>query len=168
MRKIVYYAITLILLSVTVAGIIVGFRTLHSQELFSRDKTVTLRGTRSRTERAVSLEELYPGALLISTIHLKADPGDRYALTLQLVEDGETPLADYIDIELRLDGETVGRTTLRDCLNGQAFSCTATFAEGGNAELELRYSMDETVGDEAQGTAADFLIILDAERGSVS
>ncbi len=151
------------LVAVTIIGIIVGIWVHTSQQKFINEKTFFL-NEKERTELDVRLSGVYPGMSVPYTVKLKANKGDSFNLTVDFQKVGKDSLASFIDVELFVNSEKIDSAKLSEYLSGRQVDFSVDFDGTENAEVEIVYSMGLDVGDEAQNTAADFDVVISAER----
>ncbi len=153
----------LITVFVIMLGLVLGVWVYTSQDKFFNEKTFVL-NDRSQSEFSVDLSDIYPGRTISYKICLKANKGDYFNITIELDELGESSLADFLGFEIRYEGETIDKASLKEYVEGKKCNFKADFSEKKTVEVEFVYIMDVGVGDEAQGATADFNIVLSAKR----
>ncbi len=163
MSKRASYILILSVVAVTIAVLVFGMISFSSGKKFADEKTVVI-GENTQTEMEVSLTGFYPGASKSYQIHMKANKGDKFKVTMDFEKTGEGSLAKFVDVEVIVDGEQADKAKLAEYLDGREISFSAEFEDTKTVEVEIVYSMATTVGDEAQNTAADFDIKLSSER----
>lgn len=158
-RKLVY-VLTIILTIVIVFGIVIGIFVLKRQNEFSKD--IKLSGEEVGEELDVSLEGFYPGRSLSYTVNFGAASSFSYDVVLSFVADGDCALAEFIVLNISLNGEEIAEGKLSAYIGGESCAFTLPKSEDG-AVLKLEYTMPEETGNEAQGTTADFKVQIEAK-----
>ncbi len=164
MKKKVLSLIFIVLLSViTVAdlGYFIWKRT--QKKAFTNEKTIDLNET-TQTEMEVHLSGLCPGDSASYELHLKAEEGASFEIVMSFDETGESSLAPFLDVEIRLHDEKIDEGKLYDYLHGKLVTFPTRFDSGTQIDLTITYAMGLEVGDEAQNTTADFSITLYAKE----
>ena len=141
----------------TIAGISIGIVVLNDQSGFEKDITLSENGT-TKEELSVNLEGLYPGQSAEYTVHFGGKSADMYDLELSFTAGESTELAQYILLEIELNGESISSRNLNEYLGGETAELPLRIDAGGEATLVLRYSMPSEVGNEAQRLTADFTV----------
>ncbi len=157
------YLLILSLVVITMLGVVIGVWFYVSQDKFSNEKTIVL-NEQPQTEMEVSLSGLCPGMSISYEIHLKANEGDSFGLTMDFKKTDADSLAPFVDVEVKLGGETLDGAKLFEYLDGKQITFPTEFVGTSNIDIEIVYSMGIEVGDEAQNTTADFNIVLSAKR----
>ncbi len=163
MSKRTSYILILSLVVVTMVGIGIGTWSYVSQDKFANEKTIVL-NEQSQTEMEVNLSGFCPGMSVSYEMHLKANAGDVFDITMDFEKTDTDSLARFIDVEVRLNGEKIDSAKLSEYLNGKPLAFSAEFNSTSEIDVEIVYSMGLEVGDEAQNTMADFNIVLSAKR----
>ncbi len=148
---------------VTMIGIIIGVWIYVSQDKFADEKTIVL-NEQPQTEMEVSLSGLVPGVSVSYEIHLKANEGGSFGITMDFEKTDSDSLAPFVDVEVRLSGEKIDGAKLSEYLGGKQIIFPAKFDDTSEIDIEIVYSMSIDVGDDAQNTTADFNIVLSAKR----
>ncbi len=152
--------ILVILVEVLLAIIICVWAFAYKQR-FTDDVTIVLDQT-PQTQLEVELYDMYPGASKSYEIHLKADLGKTYNLALNFQKTKACTIAQFIDVQVKLGDELIDSAKLEEYLDGKKVSFPMDFDSQTMIDIEIIYSMDDSVGDEAQNTTADFNLILSA------
>lgn len=152
------------LIVVTIAGIVIGVWNYTSQDAYINEKTITLADDVQSEEMKVNLSGIAPGVKATYTLNLQANSGDSFDAVMDFEKTGADSLAPYIAVEILVDGESVGNGSLAELLDGKQFNFHIDFDGTTAVEVEIIYSMGLDVGDEAQGTSADFDMILTSTR----
>ncbi len=163
MSKRTSYILILSLVVVTMIGIVIGVWNYVSQDKFTGEKTIVL-NEQPQTEMEVNLSGLYPGMSISYEIHLKANKGDTFDITMEFEKTDKDSLARFVDVEVRLNGEGIDSAKLSEYLGGRQIAFSAEFDDAPEIDIEVVYSMSIDVGDDAQNTTADFNIILSSEK----
>ncbi len=150
---------------ITLAVLVFGVWVFTSHDKYLNKSTVNLsNGDEVNAELGVDLGSLYPGASLSYTFNLKANKGDGFNITASFIEKGPTTIKEYVNVEIRLNGERIDSDSLNAYLGGKTVNFRAEFGNTNLQEVELIYTMSAEVGDEAQGATADFDINISAKR----
>ncbi len=163
MSKAAVYILILSLVLLTSVGAVLGIWNYTSGEKFANGKTIVL-NEETKTEMEVNLSGICPGDSTSYGIHLEARESDLFDVTMNFKKTGQDSLARFIDVTVKLDGENISTAKLTDYLDGKSIAFPTDFDGRSTVKLEIVYSMDLEVGDEAQNTAADFNVILTATR----
>ncbi len=163
MSKKTSYILILSLVVVTMVGIVVGVWSYVSQDKFINEQTIVL-NEQPQTEMEVNLSGICPGMSMSYKIHLKANEGDYFDITLDFTKTGTDSLAQFVDVEVRLGGEKIESAKLSEYLNGKQVAFPLEYDDTSEIDIEIVYSMGLEVGDDAQNTTADFNIVLSAKR----
>lgn len=163
MTKKLAYALTIILTIVVICGIVLGVFVLKNRDDFT--KNITLGDKSVEEEIAVSLSGFYPGSSQSYTVKFGGASVEGYTVSLGFSEDGDCTLAQFIVLTISLNGEKLSEDKLDKFIGGEDCSFALSSSENGGAEIKLEYSMPEDVGNEAQGTVAEFVVTVTAEAG---
>ncbi len=159
----VSYNIIKALIVITMISIVIGVWGYESQDEFANEQTIVL-NEQPRTEMEVSLSGLVPGMSVSYEIHLKADEGDSFGITMDFEKTDKDSLARFVDVEVRSSGEKIDGAKLSEYLGGRQITFPTEFDSTSEIDIEIVYSMGIDVGDDAQNTTADFNILLSAKR----
>ncbi len=163
MKKKIEFILIASLIILTCVGIVFGICNLVSQGAYINEKSITLRDN-TTSEMEIQLLDIAPDTQSEYTINLKANKGDSFDVTLDFVKTGADSLAQYIDVDVTVNGESVGKSILSQLLDGKQINFCADFSDSKKNEVVIAYKMDADVGDEAQATSADFDVILTSKR----
>lgn len=166
MGKLVKYVLLPLLLLCLLGGGIVFTVIDQSKDTGKGDITVREDGesivTVEKTETVIEVSclDFYPGKRVEYDIHLVGKGGGRLteALTLRFASEEECTLGDYLLLTVKTDSLTEEKTLSAWLGESEPLS----LAEN-TSTLTLIYHMPESVGNEAQGTKADFRLLLHAE-----
>lgn len=158
------YALTIIMTIVVICGIVLGVYLLKNRDDFT--KNITLGDKTVEEEIDVSLSGFYPGSSQAYSVKFGGASVEGYKVSLGFDEDGDCTLAQFIVLTITLNGEKVTEDKLDKFIGGEGCSFALSSSENGGAELKLEYSMPEDVGNEAQGTVAEFVVTVTAEVGA--
>ena len=154
------YVLIFSIIVVTLAGIVIGILLLNRQNKFVSDIELSESGVTQETFE-VSLEDMYPGVGVDYTVNFSSEASRVYDIKVSFSSDGETGMAPFIDVTLSLGGQIVQESRLDELLGGEEF-LLALDASAGSSEVVFRYQMPLSVGNEAQNTAADFKVVIQA------
>ncbi|MBO6263022.1 MAG: hypothetical protein J6N93_01950 [Clostridia bacterium] len=151
----------LILIIFTLVGIALFFFIRQVQSDFSEEITVEIHGT---TTSVLTVDDLNlkPGEYREYAVNLKSDVDIEYTIDLDFVETDDGGLKNFINTEIKCLDETHTKA-LCDLLNGEdkiTFKCP--LQKDVVTQIVIRYYMPIETGNEAQGTAADFNVVLTA------
>ncbi len=163
MSKRTSYILILSLVAITMIGIIIGVWSYVSQDKFVNEKTIVL-NEQPQTEMEVSPSGLCPGMSVSYKIHLRANEGDSFGITMDFKKTDTDSLAQFVDVEVRLSGEKIDSAKLSEYLGGKQITFPIEFDGTSEIDIEIVYSMGIDVGDDAQNTTADFNIVLSAKK----
>ncbi len=155
--------LTVSLVAITAIGLLIGTWLYVSQDKYINRKVLVL-SDKEQTEMEVWLGGIAPGVDMSYTIDLKANRGDGFDVLMQFEPDVGNSLAKFLDVEVLVEGQSVGKGSLIEFLDGRSLSFRADFKNKPRVEVTFIYSMGIDVGDEAQGATADFDIILTSKR----
>ncbi len=125
---------------------------------YSTGATLEVNGTEV-FERKVDLPSLRPGEDFEYKVKFKSRAADDYDIGIEFKEVGESTLKDFVNVEICY-GEEVYVHTLCEMLDeNKKVNFVCALGEEP-AQITIRFSMPEEVGNEAQGTVADFDVLL--------
>ena len=151
----------LILIIYTLVGIAFFFFVRQVQRDFKEEMTVEIHGN-TTSVLAVDNLNLKPGEYREYAVNLKSDADVEYTIDLDFVETDDGGLKNFINTEIRCLDETHTKP-LYDLLNGEekiTFNCQ--LQKNVVTQIFIRYYMPIETGNEAQGTAANFNVVLTA------
>lgn len=156
------YALIIILSVIIVGGIVLGVFVLTSQDEFTKNITLGEDGSVSE-EINVSLVGFYPGHSVEYTINFGSSAAFGYDASISFEADGDCSLAEYIVVDMTLNGQSLNDGTLKDFIDGQDTVFSLENLNDGGAALVIKYTMPSEVGNEAQGTVANFNVVVTAQ-----
>ena len=162
MAKKAAYVLIIILSVFIIGGIVLGEYVLKSQDDFTKNITLTGEGAVSE-DMDFSLEGFYPGYSAKYTIKFGSAAALGYDAAVSFEEDGDCSLSEYVRVKMTLNGNALAEGTLESFLSGDSTSFTLENLDDGGAILVLEYSMPADVGNEAQGTVANFKLSVTAQ-----
>ncbi len=163
MGKTVSRVLILFICAVTAVGIAVSVWNFTSQEKLTNEKTIVI-DEKTQTEMDVSLHDICPGMSVSYYINLKANENDRFKALMDFQKTESDSLAAFIDVDILVNGTKISSSKLSEHLGGKQIEFDANFENTSEIRIEIVYSMDLEVGDEAQNTTADFNIVLSADK----
>ena len=108
--------------------------------------------------------KLLPGESSEYTLHFECEKLGTYHFLLSYREKEQSPLANYVSVEMKNGEEIHASEKLSDLLAGGVLETTYTFHKDKTTSFTLRYVMASDVGDEAQGANLDFDLKLTVEK----
>ncbi len=161
MKSKIYFIMIPLLALVTMIGIALSIYNLRESKNKVTDADIFLNGERLTTSE-VSLSGMAPGEYKEYTLHLSSDKKATYTVTLEFQAGKEVTLAEYVSAEISIGEQMIGREMLSQYLRGEKIQFDCSLAPGNKVVVKVRFAMDINVGNEAQGTKADFVIVLSA------
>ena len=106
---------------------------------------------------------LKPGEVFEYTINIKCELEGHYNIKLSLSELRHGGLEQFVDTQITYESGTANGNLL-DLLNktDEVISYDCMLSLFKPQSIVLRYSLPESVGNEAQGKFADFKVVIDA------
>ncbi len=163
MSKRTEYILIISFIVLTIVGIVFGIVAFCGQDAYANEKTIVLED-KVQSEMKVSLTNIVPGESCNYSLHLKANKGDKFDVVMDFEKTDADSLAKFIDVDIIVNGESIGMSTLAELLEGKQIKFIADFDGTKTVEVEIIYSMSVDIGDEAQHTSADFNILLTSKR----
>lgn len=160
MKKKLTYVLILSLTVLTAVGIVLGVQIQNNHNEFEKSITLTESGETKETLE-INISGLYPGKRAEYTIRLGGNGS--FAVSLKFNSGNDVALAQYLNMEIELDGKLLDDGTLSEFLDGEALVFDCETNSKNPAKLVIRYTMPLDVGNEAQKTVADFKIDLTAK-----
>ncbi len=153
------------LIVLTLGGIALGTWSYISGEKYSDEKTIELGGSQTVSEEMeVRIGGFVPGVSADYTLHLKANQGDAFHVALSFKRGDTDALARFLTVAI-YQGETLlTEGELTEYLDGKTTEFDLSFTDTDQLDIRIIYTMHTDVGDEAQGTSADFEILFESER----
>lgn len=154
--------ITLMIFAIALCGVAAVVLLNHlegAKNTFETDLRIERNGVTTEKLEVTDLA-LIPGSQTEYTVNMTCRIGGTYDLTLTFEEQKESPLKDYVVIELVHDGEILETAWLKDVLAGEPLSSQCYLSEDVSSRLVVRFRMPEEVGDEAKGLDAAFDVNL--------
>ncbi len=156
MSKKITIALIALCLAMTVCGTTIYFVNKSDNDLSNKTE-INLNGDTAK-ELEVTLTDFYPGSTQTYEIKLKGNSADDYTVTINFRDDEKSGmLENYLTVVISTDKVSIEKS-LKELLEGDEISL------GKNASnIKIRYTMPESVGNESQGTTADFYIDISAK-----
>ena len=114
-------------------------------------------GDGSSVSESAEIKDLLPGEARTVTHKAKAKGSADFVVALR--QGGENSLDQYISVTLKVNEETVFSGTVPEFLENGEVRCPVS----GEFGFSVTYSIDESVGNEAQGKKSDLTIIYKIE-----
>ncbi len=111
----------------------------------------------------VTLTDFLPGESRTYEILLKNEGDKEYELAMRFKKSGQDTLAPFIDVTVKIGEEQLLAKKLSEAFTSEEISLPVNLEVGSETKIEITYSMDLEVGDEAQKTEADFEIQIYAK-----
>ena len=117
--------------------------------------------TEEKTE-AVEFNDLrlLPGEEAKYTVLLTGKATDKYNVEIVFSEKAESPLKDYVYVEITFEKETICSKPLSELLAGEALILSLDLKRNEKKNLEIIYRMPDEIGNEAQSASADFELLI--------
>ena len=161
MKKV--YLIFIVIVLVLIAcgtGILIAL--FHANDEMIRKVELESEGNTER-ELAFSAENFLPGDVREYTVVVHCEKGGEFRISFTCRSVKESELQNYLTVEIGC-GEVRKQVALADLFGGVSLGFDVAIQDGATAEFTVRYEMPVTVGNEAQGKTADFLLVLSAQR----
>ena len=142
-----------------VAGVILMNTLKMAEGKFEGDLRIGRDGEASDTLEINELG-LIPGSQMEYTVHMTSRIAGDYTLTLDFEEIAESPLKDFVIVELLHDGVLLTSAPLHEALEGEALTSACYLSAEDTSDLIVRFKMPVEVGDEAKNLTASFEINL--------
>lgn len=154
--KILNFIFGLITVGVAASSAVVVYRAVkNTSGNVESDATIEIDGETHKTLEA-TLTGFYPGSSQDYTIVLTSETSESYETYLSF-RDGSGELQNYIVVTVSTGTEEIEKP-LSELLGGETL-----FLGENVSEIKITYTMPEEVGNEAQGTTADFRIDFSAK-----
>ena len=167
MKKIATYIIIFALSALSVAGAAVVLHVQSMQQDFVKNITVVENGMVEDKLEMVA-HGLNPGTEKVFTVNLGCAEGMEgdYQVTIDFAETDESPLKQFVDVEITLNGEAVYTGKLSDLLKEetQQIAFRTDLSVKSPSKIVFRYSVDESIGNEAMQKNAYFDICITAKK----
>lgn len=105
---------------------------------------------------------LLPGEQCEYNVELTVGSAKKYDLTLDFNETREGELKKYACAKISVSGEVIFDDLFTKLFEKRSFSLPIDLSEQDSTRINLLYYLPETVGNEAQDTAADFTLVINA------
>lgn len=152
--------IILILVSVAMAFAGVVIWSAQEKDVLKEDTVIEISGETNKTLKA-ELAGFYPGGEKEYVISLSGDSASEYDITLTFRDDEDTESGDlenYLTVKITTEEITIEKT-LKELLQGETLALGKT-SDG----IKIVYAMPQEIGNESQGTTADFYIDFTAKN----
>ena len=130
------------------------------------DDNITI-SKNGETEKTLSVSglKLVPTESREYSVNLVCLASGAYAVTVDLEEIEDGGMKHFVDVVLKVDGECVYEGTLLSLLDGnEIVQFDAELFEKDPVVLTFSYTMPYHVGNEAQGTTADFYVHINIKK----
>ena len=162
MTKKLEYVLIFSLIALTIAGIVIGSVVWKEQNEFTKKVELAQDGV-TQTAWDINIEGLYPTKSVEYSVTFAGKTAESYQVVLSFVPRGTTELSKYLDLDIALNGETIETGKLQEYIEGKTVSLYLKIQKDDPAEVILRYTMPEDVGNEAQNAVADFTVNIEAK-----
>lgn len=163
-KNTVAYVIFATLVILTVLCIILIFWLRSKRGENEMHFTVTIDGQLVTNTLDMDKFSLTPGATTEYTLTVNCEEGGRYALKFVFDGTADEALAACVRVEIACGEELLTSATLVQTLAGETLVLTQDFQTDQGTDFTVRYIMDANVGNETQGTRADFDVLLTAQK----
>lgn len=160
MSKKLSYVIISCLSVLIILGIVLLCMILHGIGKLGKDVVLVQDGV-TRKELTVSIDGLYPTKNVSYDLRFSSGVAKTYDLTISFHDGGQTALAEYLEVSIGLNNETVSGAGLDEFLAGKRFSIDLEMEKDKPAVLSFDYTMARDAGNEAQNLSADFYIVVE-------
>lgn len=161
MTKKLVYGLIFSLIALTIAGIVIGIVVLNSQSSFSKEIELTQDGA-TQENLSINIEGVYPTKSVEYSVKFGSKATKSYDVELSFEQSGETDMAQYLELSIVLNGDTVESGNLQEYLSGKVVALDLAMQKSEPAVLILRYTMPSEVGNEAQNLSVDFIVNITA------
>lgn len=166
MKKFTTYIIIVALVVLSLVGASVVLYVQSIQKDFV--KTITIETGEAEGKLEMVARGLNPGTEKKFTVNVGCVDGMEgdYLVSLDFVETDESPLKQYVDVEITLNGESVYIGKLVDLLAEEAeiLSFPTNVGSKKPSKIVFRYSVDKSIGNEAMRKDAIFDVLLTVKR----
>ncbi len=154
MKRFVKYILVLSCTAVSLTGILLYYFFKKNTEL-ENATTITINEETTKSLK-VDLVDIAPGSRSSYTINIESKYFDDFDFSIKFYEkDDPGELSNYLSLSLTANEYSVTKS-FKEILNSEEI-----FSLGNNVrKISLLYTMDESVGNEAQNTYANFYIEL--------
>lgn len=156
------YILLAAIAAVMILGVVILAVVISTGDDFVHNITLAENG-RTMQKLEFSVSGLAPGGSREYTLNLKSQVDAHYSIALDFAEQGDGALKNFVDVTI-LCGEQSHTYSLADLFEGKTTQFDLDIGRGRSAVITITYSMPQSVGNEAQGATADFVINLTAER----
>ncbi len=104
----------------------------------------------------VSLADIVPGTERSYTLVLKPNRESGFDMKMEFKKTDTDTIAQYIDVEIKVNGQSIASDKLDVLLSGKKTEHKVGFNSKAEILVEIIYKMSLDIGDEAQGTSAEF------------
>ncbi len=152
-----YAILTIVVSLLTILGLILVVTIKNDQKKF--DENIVIEGNGAITESSgVSLEGFYPGKSQDYTIRITCQTDGEFKFTLTFNETADGLLKNYVDVCVFVGNKQVDEAPLKDYLSGKVVEFTSELNAKDATIINIKYTMPESIGNEAKNTTASFYI----------
>lgn len=146
--------VVLLSLLVVASGVIVALKQMRGEN----ESVLNVSIGNGTTSGEYTIEELHmkPGESVEYTLKIQADVTGKYALKWHFTTTGACNMQEYVIVEIETEQESIAVQSLHTLLGGEEIEWETSLTAGEEAQGTLRYVMPLSVGNEAQGTEANF------------
>lgn len=165
-RRTVRWMAVVVTFFVIVASVVLILRWLmgiNHEEQSSAGMQVTL------TQDGIVKDELYieelsmrPGSKVESVATVTCETSGGFNFLIRFKETEPSPLKEYVDVTVKVEGELLGEYSLAELLGGQTMEFIREVKTGEGFSIVLVYEMPLDVDDSAQGLEAIFNVEIEA------
>lgn len=111
---------------------------------------------------------MIPGESSKYCLLLSSEVEDEFEITLHFSEIDDKLLKEFAYVRIENGDELLCDKRLSEVLLGEPLTCTRKLSNKTEADIRITYYLPEDVGNEAQGTAAEFELMITASNDEVS
>ncbi len=163
MRSKMHLILLPLLILVTVTGIVLGTYNMRKRNTNVTDAVIIADGG-TVTSDSISIPEIAPGESGAYTLYLVGDRNAVYTITMGFAEGEVTTLAAYVKAEITIGGNKIEEAMLTEYFDDRQIKFDCRLSKKNDTPLTLRFFMDESIGNEAQGATADFTVTFTANE----
>ena len=154
--------VAMLLFSILSIMLIVFIDKAH--EDFRNDITISASGVTEKTLQVRDLQ-LSPTEQTTFDVGMTCAASGSYNISLDYIEQKDGGMKHFINVVVKCNGEVVYEGNLLALLDeNEIVSFESVLEEKAPCTITITYEMPITVGNEAQGTSADFDILLRIEK----
>ncbi len=161
MRSRLYFILIPLLALVTILGAAIGIYNMQTRNTGITDAVITLDGKEITTSE-VNLAGMAPGENRNYTLTLSANRDDVYTITMDFQRGSKASLGEFVQVRISIGDRVIEDKLLKQLFDGSEVRFDCELGPDHDVLLDVTYMMPATVGNEAQGKDAEFIIVLSA------